>query len=72
MKAVMQSGFTLTSAVGNTLDAFVLVSLEDAFSSDAYLYFLLTGIIWLVMGILAVMSMRYKYVDYTGKDEKDQ
>jgi len=69
MKAILQSAFTVTTGVGNIFDLTVMLALEGVFSSQAYLFFMFAGLMFLDMVILALMAWKYKYVDYTEKQK---
>ena len=47
--AILQSAFTVTTGVGNIFDLTVMLALEGVFSSQAYLFFMFAGLMFLDM-----------------------
>lgn len=67
MKSLLQACWLLTVAFGNVI--VVIIAEAKIFQSQAYEFFLFTGLMVIDMIIFGLLAMRYKYV--TNSDKKD-
>uniref|UniRef100_A0AC34QSV0 Uncharacterized protein n=1 Tax=Panagrolaimus sp. JU765 TaxID=591449 RepID=A0AC34QSV0_9BILA len=67
MKALVQALWLLTTAVGDTI--IVIIALIDPFSNGAVQAFVYAGVMLVIIGVFALMSIfYYDYHYYTGED----
>uniref|UniRef100_A0A7G3AJE6 Putative h+/oligopeptide symporter n=1 Tax=Lutzomyia longipalpis TaxID=7200 RepID=A0A7G3AJE6_LUTLO len=68
MKSVIQSAWQLTVGVGNVI--VTIIASARIFDSQAAEFFLFAGLMFVDMGIFAILAWRYKYVGGVGDDNK--
>ncbi|XP_059618063.1 peptide transporter family 1 [Phlebotomus argentipes] len=68
MKSVIQSAWQLTVGVGNVI--VTIIASARIFNSQTAEFFLFAGLMFVDMGIFAILAYRYKYVGGVG-DDKD-
>uniref|UniRef100_A0A1L8E2G7 Oligopeptide transporter 1 n=2 Tax=Nyssomyia neivai TaxID=330878 RepID=A0A1L8E2G7_9DIPT len=67
MKSVIQSAWQLTVGVGNVI--VTIIASARIFDSQAAEFFLFAGLMFVDMGIFAILAYRYKYVGGVGDDK---
>jgi len=72
MKAITLALRYLTNAIGNVIDIVVMKALEGVLPKQAYEFFLFSGLTLVFMAIFTLMSITYKYVDYTNTEKEKE